>query len=474
MMISLERHFWFGISRLALFVPLLLVGCGDDPVKPGNPPNITRFTATPGDIMPTDSSLLEYTVTGADSVKLQPEGIKLTPPSTGSHWVKPSRPTLYSLLGYNKNGRDSAAAAVTMSGAVPNITLLDLESDTVLIGDSTALLWRVVRADSIVINNGLGKMADADSGGVFVKPSITTNYRAIAYNQIGNDTAFETARVEIPYAVNAPFGAYYKGVMGGGIQTPEFRFRVLDQAGTALRKPWLYFDIIQGDGTLTADSVRPDANGSIVNDYQFTGQLGHGIVRAMVPGIDTVFLTVRASVIRFGADGQGQYVKLYDAYTDVFGLNGQPVSIDPDPRPGYKLNYVDYENTLGVVAVVFDLDDDNVVQNTEPVVSMILTTLFTGVTTPEGVGIGSSIHAVRAAYGQPDNFFFDPTDPPAWGMEYDSLGALFYASTTPPDSAIIELHLTDPTPPAPTSPPVKAALGLTRAPYSERWTTLRR
>lgn len=429
-------------------VILTVQSCGKDPVKPSNPPRITRFTATPADILPGDSSLIEYAVTGADSVKLLPDGVKLTPASSGNRWVKPPRPTIYSLTAYNKDGKDSETAAVTMSGAMPVISRFELTEDTILIGDSTALIWETVRTDSIIINNGLGRMVSADSGGIVVKPNVSTSYRAIAYNQIGADTNTVTARVEIPYAVNALYGSYFKGIMGSGIQEPQFRFRVLDQVGAALHKPWLYFSIVEGDGALLVDSSLPDAGGGVTNNYTFSGRLGYGVVRALVRNVDTLDVKVRASVIRFGADGQGQYIKLYDTYSDVFAFDGQPASIDPDPRPTFEINYVNYEVALGTVAVIFDLNNDNIVQDTEPVVEVIVNTVFKD-TTAEGIGIGSGIGAVRAAYGTPDVFVPDDVDPAARKMIYNTLGALFYVSTTPPDSAVFEIHLWDPTPPAP-------------------------
>jgi hypothetical protein len=423
---------------------LLWSSCGDDPVKPTDPPRITQFTATPSDIMQGDSALIAYAVTGPDSTKLFPGGTKLSPAASGSHWVKPSTPTDYGLVAYNKGGKDSASLTITMSGAVPNIESFVAHEDTILIGDSTVLSWQTLRADSIVINNGLGRMSNAVSGQITAHPTTTTSYRAIAYNQIGTDTATATARVEIPYTVNAVFATHFKGVMGAGIVEPEFRFRVLDQAGVALRRPWLYFSVVEGDGTLLADSVLPDANGAIINNYTFDGQLGYGLVRAIVPDVDTLDVTVRASVIRFGADGQGQYVRLWDTYADVFALNGQPVSIDPDPRPAYEINYVNYEVALGTVFVVLDLNNDNIVQNTEPVFEVILNSVFQE-TTAEGIGVGTGKADVILAYGDPDVIEPDESDSTALKMTYDSLGALFYVSTTPPDSAIIEIHLWDPT-----------------------------
>jgi hypothetical protein len=225
-------------------------GCGDDPVEPTDPPRITQFSAAPTDIMPADSSLLSYAVISPDSTKLFPGGAKLSPATSGSIWVKPSVPTLYGLVAYNEGGKDSAALTITMSGAVPVIETFRADEDTILIGDSTILSWQTLRADSIVINNGLGRMSDPDSADTTIYPIMTTSFRAIAYNAIGNDTANASVRVEIPYAVNAVYGNHYKGVMGGTIVSPEFRFRVLDQAGIALRRLCLYFSVIEGDGSI--------------------------------------------------------------------------------------------------------------------------------------------------------------------------------------------------------------------------------
>lgn len=437
-------------TSLILAITLLWSGCGKDPVKPTDPPRITQFTATPSDIMPGDSSLIAYAATGADSTRLFPEGVKLSPVSAGNHWVKPSVPTGYGLVAYNKGGKDSSSLAITMSGAVPLIESFVADEDTILIGDSTVLSWRTLRTDSIVINNGVGRQSNADSGGIVLHPATSTSYRAIAYNEIGADTATASARVEIPYAVDAVYGTHFKGAMGAGIAEPEFRFRVLDQAGAALRRPWLHFSILEGDGTLLADSLLPDANGAIINNYTFSGQLGYGVVRAMVPGVDTLDVKVRASVIRFGADGQGQYVKLWDTYEDVLALNGTPTSVDHpvDTVPYY---YINYEQVLGVVPIVYDVSGDGIVQYSEPVFEVILNTVFAD-TSPEGIGVGSTIGSIRAAYGTPDVLVPDPDDPiSSLKMIYNSIGVLFYLSKATSDSAVFEIHLWDPTPPAPLS-----------------------
>jgi len=433
---------------LLIAVILSCSGCGDDPVEPVNPPRITEFTAQPTDIMPGDSTLLSYRVVGADSLKLYPDNIRLSPATTGEQWVSPPLPTLYGLVGYNKDGRDSASLNITMSGAVASIEIFDISSERILIDDSLILSWYTERADSIVISENQSRILGSilDSGQVTRSPDSDAEYAAVAYNDIGNDTVTVSARVEVPFAVEAAFGGHFKGAMGNGIQEPDFRFRIVDEAGLPLRKPWLHFSIIEGDGTLSADSVLPDAYGAIWNDYQFDGQLGHGVVRALVRDVDTLDVKVRASVLRLGAGGQGQYITFDDTYADVLALNGSPDLTEPDPYAWR--NYALYENDLGVVVAITDVNQNELIEDNEPIDKVIVNTVFSH-TTLEGIGIGSTIHEVRAVYDpiydSADSHFPNTTPPATEAFVYESLGAIFWAlASAGADSAIVEIHLWEP------------------------------
>ena len=180
----------FSISTLTVFTVLILsLGCGKDPVRPVIPaPIIDIFTANPNDIIPPDSALVTWKVRMADSVILFPTGSKLNPKDSGQVYVKPAVPTEYKLLAYSGGGRDSSKISVVMSALAADIVSFKIISDTVVIGDSSLVGWRTIRSDSIVIDQGIGKVSPTDTGQFPIFLSNTLTYRAVAYSIYGNDT----------------------------------------------------------------------------------------------------------------------------------------------------------------------------------------------------------------------------------------------------------------------------------------------
>ena len=441
-----RKPFRLIVLLIALFtISILVLSCGDDdPVKPGNPPDITQFSASPSDIMPGDSSLITCKALRADSMVLFPAGSRLAENDSGGVYVKPALPTAYTLVAYNKDGVDSARAAITMSGAAAHISSFTASQPVIVTGDSTQLSWTAVQTDSLVIDHGIGKVATATSGSVWVKPTVSTTYRAVAY-YIANDTATVNVTVEVPADLQAPNGLFYKGDMGSSTLNQLLDFVVVNATGGILTRPWVKFELVEGDGTLSADSLQPGVGGTATLAYTFSGAQGHAIIRAKVTEVDSIDVYVRANTLIPGTGGQGQYVLLdTDEYYMVKNFNGEPERVDA----AFPYNYVVYEQSLGVVVILED-NGDGVPQNLEPVYGVIVNTVYDK-KTAEGIGIGSRISDVIAAYGEADSSYVDPTPPAADVYVYRDPNMVYFAD--PSDSSVFEIHLIyTPIPGAPTA-----------------------
>ncbi len=240
-----------------------------------------------------------------------------------------------------------------------------------------------------------------------------------------------------PDRILAVNGLYYKAVIGSSDTDQPIMFKLTDKSNNVYANRWLKFSLMEGDGTLVADSVKTDSKGEATAVYSFDGSLGHVVIRAIYTGITPVDVTVRASTIIPGATGQGQYVLFADTYSDVKAFNGTPESVDPDPR--FWLNYAVYESGLGVVVMVEDADSSSTISDGEGVVGVIVNTVYNGKTV-DSIGIGSTIADLRTAYGAPDTVRPDPTPPPAIFIRYLALGMTCYGDFSA-DTTLFEIHV---------------------------------
>jgi hypothetical protein len=240
-----------------------------------------------------------------------------------------------------------------------------------------------------------------------------------------------------PDRILAVNGLYYKAVMGSSQTDPPITFKLTDKSNNAYTNRWLKFSLMEGDGTLAIDSAKTDSKGEATALYSLNGSLGHAVIRATYTGITPVDVTVRASTIIPGANGQAQYVLFSDTYKEVKAFNGTPASVDPDPR--FWLNYANYEGGLGVVVMVEDEDQDSTISDGEGVVGVIVNTVYEG-KTADSIGIGSTIADLRAAYGAPDTVRLDPIEPPAVYIRYLALGMTCHGDFDP-DTTVFEIHL---------------------------------
>ena len=228
-------------------------------------------------------------------------------------------------------------------------------------------------------------------------------------------------------------GRFYRGTMGSTVLDNPLQFTLTDTGGPAVVGQRVNFSLVEGNGTLSAVADTTDVSGLAVVIYNFSGTLGHAILRASADSSDTALVYVRANTLIPGATGQAQYVLFEDTVGRVVDFNG-PAEADV-PDPGQFLQYLEYVTDDHIVVLVEDLNQDEVSQLSEPVVGVILTTGYTGKTS-KGIGLGSTYDQMVAAYGQPDSVGFDGTPPPTAIYFYKSLGLNFYTEPAAAKSSL--------------------------------------
>lgn len=282
----------------------------------------------------------------------------------------------------------------------------------------------------------------------------------------GDDKDNPNGPVPLDPGIYLANGPVYKGEAGTAGLTPQFKVGVADADGDLLTQSWLIVDLIRGDGTLP-DSVQTGSDGYATLSYTFSDTLGYADVQLMSRDYDTVLARLRANLMRPGDEqsvydtlidntvtppetlilldtmtiaGQGEYIIFDDTYGSVKAVNGNPASVDV--HPALWVTYANYEASRGVVVPMEDVVQDEVAQDFEPVLGVIVNSVYEG-TTAGGVGIGSGIADFRAEYGQPDSIDldvdpnFDPTH--AIRCKYIEPEMIFWCDTLP-DTNIFEMH----------------------------------
>ena len=241
---------------------------------------------------------------------------------------------------------------------------------------------------------------------------------------------------------------HYKGVMGDTIPDTVLQFAVADKNDNYLPNQQIQLEPHGGDGELSHRSITTDSSGTAGFWYAFTGDSGHAVIRLVTEGIDSLDIFLRANTLIPGPHGQGQYVLFDDTYADVKKFNGDPASVDT--YIDHPIIYVNYEESLGVVVMVYDLDTNAVIYDTSSVYGVIVNTVYEG-KTADSIGVGSPVDSVREAeaFGLPDSIWFYDNDDPAERavvLEYFDLGLTFYCDTA--DTNVEEIHMIEwvPTP----------------------------
>ncbi len=228
-----------------------------------------------------------------------------------------------------------------------------------------------------------------------------------------------------PAEIQAVNGIYYTGFYGGStVLNPAPEFTVRDIFGNLVAGQKIQLSQIEGDGSFVgndgATQMETGPDGVAEFSYRFDGSLGHSIMRLIVPEVDSLDVFLRANVLIPGATGQGQYVLLSEWYADVVLWNGQPESFDTSGAMGGSFYYANYSSSLGL-QFLFDRPSGQPT-DTSQVLGVVAEPPYTG-DTPEGIGVGSTIADVRAAYGDPTNSTAVAAD--TLRLEYDPILTIF-------------------------------------------------
>ncbi len=255
--------------------------------------------------------------------------------------------------------------------------------------------------------------------------------------------------IAYPERLVALDGEYYLGEMGGAVLEPELRFAVLNKYRAKVVGAVIQLSLLEGDGTLSADSVIAGPDGIATAGYSFSGDLGHAVIEAIGRnGADTIDVVLRANTLVPGENGQGQYVLLDDLYSDVVAINGPPARVDSIGTIAVAI----YEAELGMVVICYDVDFDGVLPPNAPVYGVIVvdsvywqppdsTTKSAryGGMTADSIGIGSSYYAdVVPIYGNADHIYQDTSDL-VLKMVYDNLFLAFWCD--PIDTSVFQIDI---------------------------------
>jgi hypothetical protein len=180
-----------------------------------NPLPVTAsFDVTPNTITVGASAVLQWNVTGATNVKIDP-GIG-TVPVSGGQSVSPTATTTYVLTATNSSS--SVTRAVTVIVNPPSI-IASFSANPINIssGQPVSLNWNVTGATTISIDPGVGNVLD--SGGRTVYPTSTTTYILTATNSCCSVTRAVTVQVnQLPPVADLPLLIIFN-VSPGSIHT---------------------------------------------------------------------------------------------------------------------------------------------------------------------------------------------------------------------------------------------------------------
>ena len=189
--------------------PTLTVACSN------TAPVIGAFTASPASIASGQTSVLSWSLSGADTVSIDNGIGPESNASSSSATDSPSQTTSYTLTAINYIGTTTAQTTVTVTAppsgggggggviSAPSIRFFSASPASMSSGQSSTLSWGLTGASTISINPAvsIGSL-DPISGTATVTPASTTTYTLVGSNAHGQ-SATATTSITVVVASNA-------------------------------------------------------------------------------------------------------------------------------------------------------------------------------------------------------------------------------------------------------------------------------
>lgn len=190
------KSMWNSLPELLkLLGTILSIAIALKALFPAAAVGIGNFDASPEIIGSGGSSVLNWEVSGANNITIEP-GIGPVS-SNGSMSVSPLETTTYKLIANDKGNEKVALCTVTVNNGSQEpllISSFDASPDTIISGESAILNWHVSGVSNVTIEPDIGVVEP--TGTLNVSPTDTTTYKLTASNGEKEDASYCTVAVE--------------------------------------------------------------------------------------------------------------------------------------------------------------------------------------------------------------------------------------------------------------------------------------
>jgi hypothetical protein len=151
-------------------------------------PVVGRFEATPSQIRVGETFTLFWNAPNSARVRIT--GIDRDLPPTGTETLRPLTTTMFTMTAFNSSGGStSASATVVVRPLLPNVISFKSTSADIRDGETAELSWDTTNATRVTIVNASQTQNVQATGTLSVRPTTTTTYNLVVYNDAGENVS---------------------------------------------------------------------------------------------------------------------------------------------------------------------------------------------------------------------------------------------------------------------------------------------